>query len=113
MPGIPNNKAIYESLRAVQEQKGKFNQQNVQISSQINENELVLKQLKEVEEGDIVYKLTGPVLVSQEVDDGKRVVERRLHFLRGEQSKNTEKLSEISEKEGKLLKALEESQKSK
>ena len=102
------HKELYEALRAMQEQKGKMSQKTVQISSQIHENELVLKQLNSLESDDAVYKLIGPVLVSQEPDDGKRVVQSRLEYLQNEHKKLETKIKELSEKEERTLKALED-----
>ena len=104
-------KELYETLRALQEQKGRLSQKTVQLSSQIHENDLVLKQLNLLESDDTVYKLIGPVLVSQEPDDGKRVVQGRLDFLQNEHTKVEAKIKELTEKEERALKSLEDARK--
>ncbi len=43
-----------------------------------------LQEFEELEEGSDVYKLVGPILVKQSVDEAKVDVERRLEFINSE-----------------------------
>ena len=45
---------------------------------------LRVQEFEELEEGADVYKLVGPILVKQSVDEAKVDVERRLDFIGGE-----------------------------
>ena len=51
------------------------------LTQQENENELVLKELKLLEEDACVYKLIGPVLIKQDLDEARSTVEKRLQFI--------------------------------
>lgn len=52
--------------------------------SQSNENESVLKELNILEEDAVLYKLVGPVLVKQSVDEAKKTVQKRLAYIQTE-----------------------------
>ena len=54
------------------------------ILSQYQENDMVKKELEILDDDAEVYKLIGPVLVKQEVDDAKKNVDRRLEYLKQE-----------------------------
>jgi prefoldin beta subunit len=54
------------------------------LSEQLNENELVLKELKLVEDGGNVFKLVGPILAKQDLNESKSNVEVRCDFVRKE-----------------------------
>lgn len=51
---------------------------------QQNENEAVQKEVSLLEEGAKVYKLTGPVLVEQPLNEVKENVKNRLNFITNE-----------------------------
>jgi prefoldin beta subunit len=51
---------------------------------QINENEMVKKELELLEDDSAVFKLQGPVLVKQELADARQNVASRLKYLTSE-----------------------------
>lgn len=52
-----------------------------------NENLMVKNELNLLEEGDIVYKLIGPILVQQDTNESKLQVDHRLELINKEISK--------------------------
>jgi len=54
------------------------------IISQLNENEMVKKELGLLEEGAVVYKLIGPTLIKQETEEAQANVSKRIDYLNGE-----------------------------
>lgn len=52
-----------------------------------NENIMVKNELNLLEEGDIVYKLIGPILVQQDTSESKLQVDHRLELINKEISK--------------------------
>ena len=52
-----------------------------------NENVMVKNELELLEEGDVVYKLIGPILIQQDTSDSKIQVEHRLELINKEISK--------------------------
>ena len=45
---------------------------------------LAPQELEGISDGQVVYKLVGPVLAKQDVDDAKTDVNRRIEFIRAE-----------------------------
>ena len=52
-----------------------------------NENSMVKSELALLEEGDIVYKLIGPILVKQDIGEAKLQVDSRLEMIQKETNK--------------------------
>ena len=52
-----------------------------------NENSMVKSELALLEEGDIVYKLIGPILVKQDIAEAKLQVDSRLEMIQKEINK--------------------------
>lgn len=68
---------------------------------QLSENEIVLVELNHVRVGGdaaashgSVYKLVGPLLVKQDLDEAKANVQKRIEFIRGELKRLDAKASE-------------------
>jgi len=63
-------------------------QQNYKARSQLigqqQENALVKTEFDHLEKDAIVYKLVGPVLVRQDVEDAKKNVDKRIEYITGE-----------------------------
>ncbi|PFH38167.1 putative prefoldin subunit 6 [Besnoitia besnoiti] len=54
------------------------------LMTQQNENEGVAKELAQLQEDSVLYKIVGPVLVRQNKDDATATVNKRLDYIRGE-----------------------------
>jgi prefoldin beta subunit len=100
----PEVKRIYETiqghlqqLRELEVAKTKHVEALNRLGGQRNENELVKQELTHLEPDAAVFKLIGPVLVSQDADDARHVVERRLEHIAAEYGR-TEKLIEETER---------------
>merc|ERR1719331_1320764 len=68
------------------------------LVAQQQETQLVKEEFENLEDGAVVYKLVGPVMVKQNVDDAKGNVEKRLEYIVGELDRSN-KLIESQEKE--------------
>lgn len=51
------------------------------IQEKRNENELVLKELELLEEDANVYKLVGPIMAKQDLEESKTNVKSRIQYL--------------------------------
>jgi prefoldin beta subunit len=60
---------------------GKMVQTQSKLVGQHNENDMVLKELNLLEDSANVYKLVGPVLLKQDLDEAKSNVEKRLQYI--------------------------------
>ena len=82
---------IYKSYQLEVEEIKKLRAEQQQFRSNIqvyelkkNENEMVRKELDFIGENDIVYKLTGPLLVKEEISEAKANVTKRVEFINSE-----------------------------
>ncbi len=57
-------------------------QQKNQLIAQMNENDLVYKELEIVADDDAVFKLVGPVLVKQDTEEAKASVKTRTDMIK-------------------------------
>ena len=90
-----------------------------------NENTIVKKELAELDEEDVVYKLIGPILIQQETAEAKVQVDSRIEMINKEIQKlernyrennkklevNREKLKDIQNKLIQVSKQLEQMKK--
>ncbi|VDK84714.1 unnamed protein product [Litomosoides sigmodontis] len=55
-----------------------------QLEGQLTENNLVKTELDLLEDGAMVYKLIGPVLIKQDLTEAKQNVEKRIDYITAE-----------------------------
>eukprot|EP01064_Diplonema_japonicum_P029869 TRINITY_DN492_c2_g1_i1.p1 TRINITY_DN492_c2_g1~~TRINITY_DN492_c2_g1_i1.p1 ORF type:complete len:142 (+),score=49.01 TRINITY_DN492_c2_g1_i1:65-490(+) len=73
-----------QEVKDIQKKMTKMQQRNQTLQLQKEENDMVNQELGLMEEEAQVYKLVGPVLVSQEPDDAKAIVTKRLEYINNE-----------------------------
>ena len=83
-PPPPEVEAEVKEYRALQAHIQQLQTSRGQFMQQQNENDLVKNELELLEDGAVVYKLIGPVLMNQELDDAKQNVAKRLDFIKAE-----------------------------
>nr|ACO51838.1 Prefoldin subunit 6 [Aquarana catesbeiana] len=54
------------------------------LEAQVTENKIVKEELGVLDDSNTVYKLIGPVLVKQDLEEAKSTVEKRLQYINGE-----------------------------
>ncbi|NP_001088442.1 prefoldin subunit 6 S homeolog isoform X1 [Xenopus laevis] len=54
------------------------------LEAQLTENNIVKKELAFLDDSNTVYKLIGPVLVKQDLEEAKSTVDKRLQYINGE-----------------------------
>lgn len=69
------------------------------VMGQQTENELVAAELDLIHNNDTVYKMIGPVLIKQDLEEARDTVQKRLEFIRSEKEKLEAKI-ESTEKAG-------------
>lgn len=87
--------AVFKELQEeIQELRG-----NIQtLLQQHNENEMVKQELALLDDTSNVYKMIGPVLIKNDLDDAKQTVEKRLEYIGGERKKLETTLEKKEEK---------------
>lgn len=69
------------------ETQKKFEQANERrriLVAQESENQMVNKELEQLESDAVIYKLIGSVMVKQSLDDARGTVSKRLEYISGE-----------------------------
>lgn len=98
-------------LKMFAEQLNKLMGPRAKNMSQKNENEMVKAELDQLEDDATLYKLVGPVMIKQDLDDAKSNVENRLKYFNSELErldKTQKDLEEKQEKQRTVLMELQE-----
>ncbi|KAK2511174.1 hypothetical protein Q9966_016711 [Columba livia] len=65
------------------------------LEAQLTENTIVKEELDLLDATNTVFKLMGPVLVKQEMDDAKATVGKRLDYITGEIKRYEQQMQEL------------------
>lgn len=68
------------------------------LEAQLTENNIVKEELDILNAQNVVYKLIGPVLVKQDLDEAKATVGKRLEYINGEIQRHENLLKELERK---------------
>eukprot|EP00927_Polykrikos_kofoidii_P079859 TRINITY_DN76695_c0_g1_i1.p1 TRINITY_DN76695_c0_g1~~TRINITY_DN76695_c0_g1_i1.p1 ORF type:complete len:135 (+),score=45.56 TRINITY_DN76695_c0_g1_i1:91-495(+) len=105
-----------EQFKSLQEQVQKNYESRMGQIAQQQETQLVKEEFDNLEDGAVVYKLVGPVLVKQGIDDAKSNVEKRLDYITGELDRSNKIIStmeaDMQAKQQLLIKLQQELQQS-
>jgi len=85
-----------KALRDVQKQIQEAASQRETLMTQRNENELVMKELQLVKGDRPVYKLVGPVLVKQDLEEAKDTINKRLEFIAKQMNERESRMQSLS-----------------
>ncbi|KAK4527384.1 hypothetical protein GAYE_SCF39G5306 [Galdieria yellowstonensis] len=100
----------YQELQKVQKEIGKlFNNKQI-LTAQLRENELVKTEVDLLDESSTIYKLVGPVMVTQDYAEVKNTVASRIDYLKTELEKVDRKLESLESKAEEHRKVLMELQ---
>lgn len=70
-----------------------------QLDAQLNENEIVKKELDILKEENLVYKLVGPVLIKTDQTEAKQNVSKRIEYITKELKRIDDNLSGLDKKQ--------------
>lgn len=68
------------------------------MEAQLNENKVVEEELDVIEPDGNVYKLIGPVLVKQDLEEAKQTVKKRIEYISAELKRNDTSIKEVEKK---------------
>ena len=91
-----------QNFREVQGQLQKVRNDLQIVLSQLTENEMVQQELDVVEGGTNVYKMVGPVLIKNSLEDAKDTVSKRIEFITSERKRLESKAQELETKAGEI-----------
>ena len=86
-------------FREIQAQLAKVQSDLQTVMGQYTENEMVNQELQLVNESQTVYKMIGPVLIKNSLEDARETVKKRLEFITAEKDR-LEKQAKDLEKKG-------------
>ncbi|GIY73250.1 prefoldin subunit 6 [Caerostris darwini] len=81
------------------------------LDGQLSENTVVKEELEFLTPENKVYKMTGPVLIEQDIEEAKQNVEKRIMFISSEIKRNEELLKDLSSEQDKQQEILQRLQK--
>uniref|UniRef100_I3KM44 Prefoldin subunit 6 n=2 Tax=Oreochromis TaxID=8139 RepID=I3KM44_ORENI len=77
-------KVEVEKYAQMQKEVSKSMSARQKLETQLTENNIVKEELDLLDSSNTVYKLIGPVLVKQDLDEAKATVAKRLEYINGE-----------------------------
>jgi prefoldin beta subunit len=86
---------MVESLQAKQAEQRKAGAGTQALHAQLTENTLVREELDKSASDARVFKLVGPVLIPQDLDEAKSTVGTRISFIQGEVAKAQDRVKAL------------------
>uniref|UniRef100_A0A914Y7Z8 Prefoldin subunit 6 n=1 Tax=Panagrolaimus superbus TaxID=310955 RepID=A0A914Y7Z8_9BILA len=85
IPNLDKVKKHYEEqmkkYQSVEKEREKVIINRQQLEAQLTENNLVKTELDLLESGTNIFKLVGPTLIKQDLDESKNTVNKRLEYI--------------------------------
>merc|ERR1711894_366991 len=94
-----NIQAEVDKLKAVQKDYNKYVTARQQLDAQLNENRLVKDEMTLLEDGCSIYKMVGPVLVKQDVEDSRQNVDKRIQYIESELKRHDALITDLDKKQ--------------
>uniref|UniRef100_A0AC35TXL9 SAE2 domain-containing protein n=1 Tax=Rhabditophanes sp. KR3021 TaxID=114890 RepID=A0AC35TXL9_9BILA len=88
----------YKTMENLSKDRDTFVNKRTQLETQLTENKMVEKEFALLEGDAKVFKLIGPALVKQDLDESKQNVQKRLEYINGEIKRVEKALEELPEK---------------
>ncbi|XP_062380686.1 prefoldin subunit 6 [Sardina pilchardus] len=90
--------AELEKYQVIQKDVSKSMSARQKLEAQVTENNIVKEELDLLNAQNTVYKLIGPVLVKQDLDEAKATVAKRLEYINAEIQRHETLLKEMEKK---------------
>ncbi|KAG8448535.1 hypothetical protein GDO86_015577 [Hymenochirus boettgeri] len=68
------------------------------LEAQITENNIVKEELALLDDSNTVFKLIGPVLVKQDLEEAKSTVDKRIQYINGEIKRHETLLKDMEQR---------------
>ncbi|KAB7503173.1 Prefoldin subunit 6 [Armadillidium nasatum] len=88
-----------EVFKKLQKDLSKTTVLRSRLDGQLNENKIVKEELDLLEGGAVVYKLIGPVLVKQDLEEAKQNVEKRIDYISQEMKRHDSTLNDLEKEQ--------------
>ncbi|XP_011304375.1 prefoldin subunit 6 [Fopius arisanus] len=81
-----------------------------QLDGQLNENSTVKEELSLLKPGNEVFKLIGPVLIKQDLEEARQNVNKRIEFITNELKRTETLIADLDSKQEKHRETLDKLQ---
>ena len=98
------------NFRDVQEQLQRVRNDLQLVMSQMTENEMVQQELALLDMSTNIYKMVGPVLIKNSLNDARDTVSKRLEFISAERKRLEAKNLELTERGLAISKKIQQMQ---
>ena len=75
---------IDDEVKHIKQEIMKSQTSQSRLLTQLNENRMVNEEFKLLKDDSKVYKLVGPILISQDIEESRQIVEKRINFIQKE-----------------------------
>ncbi|XP_068246012.1 prefoldin subunit 6 [Palaemon carinicauda] len=86
------------SFKKLQKDLTKTTTLRSQLDGQLNENKVVKEELDLLEENAVVYKLIGPALIKQDLEEARQNVGKRIDYIQQEIKRHESGMEELEKK---------------
>lgn len=93
--------AEVDQFKASQKDFSKLVQQRELLDGQLNENKSVLEELNLLKDDNQVYKLFGPVLVKQDLEESRQNVGKRMDYIKKELKRCNDQIEDFEKTQDK------------
>lgn len=97
-------------FRELQDEMAKSKGDLQTLMGQQNENEMVKQELDLLGDSSKIFKMVGPVLMKNDLDDAKQTVGKRLEFINGEIKKLETSIATKEEKAAEIARKVQQIQ---
>lgn len=98
------------NFRDVQDQLQRVRNDLQLVLSQMTENEMVQEELGLLDTSTNIYKMVGPVLIRNSLDDARDTVSKRLEFIMAEKKRLEDKETDLTERGMSISKKVQQMQ---
>lgn len=88
-----------EKYKTIQKDFQKTYSVRQQLDAQLNENKVVKEEMELLEPDSNVYKLTGPILIKQDLNEAKQNVSKRIDYITNELKRHDLTLQDLEKKQ--------------
>ncbi|ESO87262.1 hypothetical protein LOTGIDRAFT_210667 [Lottia gigantea] len=88
-----------EKFQSCQKDLQKYITSRQKLEAQLSENTLVKTELDLIKDDGTVFKMIGPVLVKQELEEAKQNVQKRIDYINGEIKRHEGLIKDVEKKQ--------------
>ncbi|KER26723.1 hypothetical protein T265_06085 [Opisthorchis viverrini] len=88
-----------EKVQNIQRELQKCLQAHRQLSAQLSENQNVAEDFTHLNQTNTIYKIVGPVLLKQDLEEAKETVKKRIAYITSELKRLDERIKDMEKQQ--------------